>query len=67
MASKDGLTLGDLYRGLREQFAAAGVPDPEVSARRIAAEASGTSAAETALAPQTPMTVRMVAHADAMA
>ena len=67
MASKDGLTLGDLYRGLREQFAAAGVPEPEVSARRIAAEASGTSAAETALAPQTPMTVRMVAHADAMA
>lgn len=67
MSSKDGLTLGDLYRGLREQFAAAGVPEPEVSARRIAAEASGTSAAETALAPQTPMTVRMVAHADAMA
>ncbi|MDE0497422.1 MAG: peptide chain release factor N(5)-glutamine methyltransferase [Acidimicrobiaceae bacterium] len=67
MASKDGLTLGDLHRGLREQFAAAGVPEPEVSARRIAAEASGTSAAETALAPQTPMTVRMVAHADAMA
>ena len=67
MSSKDGLTLGDLYRGLREQFAAAGMPEPEVSARRIAAEASGTSAAEVALAPQTPMTVRMVAHADAMA
>ncbi len=67
MTSKDGLTLGDLYRGLREQFAAAGVPEPEVSARRIAAEASGTSAAEVALAPLTPMTVRMVAHADAMA
>jgi release factor glutamine methyltransferase len=67
MSSKDGLTLGDLYRGLREQFAAAAVPEPEVSARRIAAEASGTSAAEVALAPQTPMTVRMVAHADAMA
>ena len=67
MGGKDGLTLGDLYRGLREQFATAGVPEPEVSARRIAAEASGTSAAEVALAPQTPMTVRMVAHADAMA
>ena len=67
MAGKDGLTLGDLYRGLREQFAAANVPEPEVSARRIAAEASGNSAAEVALAPQTPMTVRMVAHADAMA
>ncbi len=67
MSSKDGLTLGDLYRGLREQFASAGVPEPEVSARRIAAEASGTSAAEVALAPQMPMTVRMVAHADAMA
>lgn len=67
MSSKDGLTLGDLYRGLREQFAAAGVPEPEVCARRIAAEAGGTSAAEVALAPQTPMTVRMVAHADAMA
>lgn len=67
MASKDGLTLGDLYRGLREQFAAAGVPEPEVSARRIAAEVSGTGAAEVALAPQMPMTVRMVAHADAMA
>ena len=67
MAGKDGLTLGDLYRGLREQFASAGVPEPQVSARRIAAEASGTSVTEVALAPQTPMTVRMVAHADAMA
>ena len=67
MSSKDGLTLGDLYRGLHEQFAAAGVPEPDVSARRIAAEASGNSAAEVALAPQTPMTMRMVAHADAMA
>ncbi len=67
MAGKDGLTLGDLYRGLREQFAAGGVTEPEVSARRIAAEASGASAAEVALAPQTPMTARMVAHADAMA
>ena len=67
MAGKDGLTLGDLYRGLREQLAAANVPEPEVSARRIAAEASGASAAEVALAPQTPMAVRMVVHADAMA
>ncbi|WP_420438719.1 peptide chain release factor N(5)-glutamine methyltransferase [Candidatus Poriferisodalis sp.] len=67
MAGKDGLTLGDLYRGLREQFAAGGVTEPEVSARRIAAEASGASAAEVALAPPTPMTLRMVAHADAMA
>ena len=66
-SSKDGLTLGDLYRGLREQFAAAGVPEPEVSARRIAAEASGRDAADVALMPQTPMTLRMVAHADAMA
>ena len=66
-SSKDGLTLGDLYRGLREQFAAAGVPEPEVSARRIAAEASGSDAADVALVPQTPMTLRMVAHADAMA
>ena len=67
MAHPDGLTLGDLYRGLRAQFEAAGVPEPEVSARRIAAEASGRDAAEVSLAPQTPMTVRMVAHADAMA
>ena len=67
MAGKDGLTLGDLYRGLREQFAASGVPEPEVSARRIAAEASGSSAAGVALAPQTPLAVRMVSHADAMA
>ncbi len=67
MSGKDGLTLGDLYRGLREQFAAADVPEPEVSARRIAAEASGNSAADINLAPQTPMTARMVAHADAMA
>ena len=66
-SSKDGLTLGDLYRGLREQFAAAGVPEPEVSARRIAAEASGSNAADIALTPRTPMTLRMVAHADAMA
>ena len=67
MAGKDGLTLGDLYRGLRERLAAAGVPEPEVSARQIAAEASGSDPAGVALAPQTPMTVRMVAHADAMA
>lgn len=67
MAGKDGLTLGDLYRGLHEQFAAGGVPEPEVSARHIASEASGASAAEVALAPQMPMTARMVAHADAMA
>ena len=66
-SGKDGLTLGDLYRGLREQFAAAGVPEPEVSARRIAAAASGSDAADVALMPQTPMTLRMVAHADAMA
>ena len=43
------------------------MPDPEVSARRIAAEASGTQVAAVAVAPQTPMTARMVAHADAMA
>ena len=67
MTDNDGLTLGDLYRGLRTQFDAAGVSEPEVSARRIAAEASGAVAAEVALAPQTPMTLRMVAHADAMA
>ena len=66
-SGKDGLTLSDLYRGLREQFAAAGVPEPEVSARRIAAEASGSDAADVALMPQAPMTLRMVAHADAMA
>ena len=64
---KEALTLGDLYRGLRSQFESAGVAEPEVSARRIAAEASGSDAAQIALAPQTPMTVRMVAHADAMA
>ncbi len=61
------LRLGDLYRGLREQFATAGVDDPEVSARWIAAEASGCSTAEITLAAQIPMTTRMVAYADAMA
>ncbi len=59
--------MGDLYRGLREQFSGAGVPEPDVSARHIAAEASGCDVAEIALAPKTPMTVRMVSHADAMA
>ena len=67
MAQSDGLTLSELFGGLRAQFEAAEVPEPEVSARRIAAEASGCAVAEIALTPQTPMTVRMVSHADAMA
>ena len=66
-AGKEALTLGDLYRGLRERFSGAEVPEPEVSARRFAAEASGCGVADISLAPQTPMTVRMVSHADAMA
>lgn len=65
--SKEALTLGDLHRGLRSQFETAGVAEPDVNARWIAAQASGCDAAQIALAPQTPMTVRMVAHADAMA
>ena len=64
---KEALTLGDLYRGLRSQLESAGVAEPDVEARWIAAEASGSDAAQIALAPQTPMTVRMVARADAMA
>ena len=66
-ADKEALTLADLYRGLRAQFETAGVAAPEASARHIAAEASGCAPAEIALAPQTPMTVRMVARADTMA
>lgn len=66
-ARKGALTLGDLHQGLRTHFEATGVPEPDVSARHIAAEASGNSTADIALAPQTAMTNRMVAHADAMA
>ena len=59
--------MADLYRGLRAQFSEAGVAEPDVSARHIAAEASGCSVADIALKPETPMTLRMVSGADAMA
>ncbi|WP_419843049.1 peptide chain release factor N(5)-glutamine methyltransferase [Candidatus Poriferisodalis sp.] len=67
MTCAEVLTLGELYRGLSEQFATAGVPEPEVSARRIAAQAGGCSAAGVVSGAAMPLTKRMVAHADAMA
>ena len=63
---EEALTLGQLYASVRSRLADAGVPEPVISARHIAATAAGCGAADVVAAPRTPMTVRMVAHADAM-
>ena len=64
--TEEALTLGQMYAGVRSQLADAGVPEPAISARHIVATAAGCGAADVVAAPRTPMTVRMVAHADAM-
>ncbi len=64
--TEEALTLGQMYAGVRSQLADAGVPEPDISARHIVATAAGCGAADVVAAPRTPMTVRMVMHADAM-
>lgn len=62
----EALTLGELHRSVRSQLERAGVAEPAVSARHIVAAASGVQTTEVALEAQMPMTVGIVARADAM-
>ena len=64
--TEQALTLGQMYASVRSGLADAGVPEAAISARHIVATAAGCGAADVIAAPRTPMTARMVAHADAM-
>ncbi len=64
--SADTLTLGAFVGAAVEQLRAAGVVDPEISARRVGEAAAGVSAASYLAARDEALTQRMVAYGDAL-
>lgn len=68
MSSEDEgtLTLGSFVDDAIDTLRAAGVPDPEISARRIGEAAAGVSASSFFAASDEALTQRMVAYADGL-
>ena len=64
--SDEFLTVGQLLDEIAQQLLAAGIEDPEISARRIVEEATGFGFDQHLLADKEPVTRRVISRVDAM-